>query len=104
MKLEFIVGVCIIGEYDGEILIEEDVSDEEYSLLKESYREGYDMSLFDGLEDLCDRIKAMASDAFKPILMDIESDEEIDPDDISYYIYLPEIIINEVNEEDSEGM
>ena len=74
-----------------------DVARKEYELLKQCCREDEDIDGFEGLEDLYERIVAAARDESE--CCEPDDCEEIDYDEASYTVAIPDIIYNEVQEE-----
>ncbi len=98
MELEFWVTICLGHGDGGDVTVTIDVTDEEYELLKQCCREYEDIGSFEGLENLYERIVAAAKDESEYCEPDDEDD--IDYDDASYTVAIPEVIYNEVQEED----
>ena len=98
MELEFWVTICLGHGDGGDVTITIDVTDEEYELLKQCCREYEDIDSFEGLENLYERIVAAAKDESEYCEPDDEDD--IDYDDAYYTVAMPQVIYNEVQEED----
>ena len=91
MELEFWVTICL-GHGDGG-----DVARKEYELLKQCCRDEEDIECYEGLEDLYERVVAAAKDESE--CCEPEDGEDIDYDDASYTVTIPDKICNEVQEE-----
>ena len=98
MELEFLVTICLGQGDGGDVTVTIDVTDEEYELLKQCCREYEDIGSFEGLENLYERIVAAAKDESEYCEPDDEDD--IDYDDAYYTVAMPQVIYNEVQEED----
>ena len=95
-KLEFTVSICLGHGDGGDILVELDVTNKEYKLLKECCRENEEIESFEGLEELYKRIVAEArgeSEFCDP------DDCDIDYDDADYVVEFPDEIYDAVAEE-----
>jgi hypothetical protein len=97
MELEFWVTICLGHGDGGDVAVTLDVTDAEYELLKKCCRENEDFDGFKGLEDLYERIAAAARDESE--CCEPDDCEEIDYDEASYTVAIPDIIYNEVQEE-----
>ncbi len=95
-KLEFTVAICLGHGDGGDICVDIEVTNKEYKLLKECCREGEEIESFEGLEDLYERIVAEArseSEFFDP------EDCDIDYDNASYGVEMPDEIYDAVEDE-----
>ena len=97
MELEFWVTICLGHGDGGDVAVTVDVARKEYELLKQCCREDEDIDGFEGLEDLYERIVAAARDESE--YCEPDDCEEIDYDEASYTVAIPDIIYNEVQEE-----
>ena len=75
-----------------------DVTNAEYELLKQCCRDDEEIEGYEGLEDLYDRVVAAARDESESCEPD--DCEDIDYDDASYTVAIPDVIYNEVQEEE----
>ena len=73
-----------------------DVTDAEYELLKQCCRDDEEIEGYEGLEDLYERIVAAARDESE--CCEPDDCEEIDYNEASYTVAIPDIIYNEVQE------
>ena len=78
-------------------LIEVDVSDKEYELLKQCCRDDEEIDGYEGLEDLYERIVEYAKDESE--CCEPDDCEDIDYDDAYYTVAMPQVIYDEVQEE-----
>ena len=95
MKLEFWVTICLGHGDGGDVAVTVDVSKKEYALLKKCCEEYEDIDGYEGLEDLCERVIEAARDESE--CCEPDDCEDIDYDDASYTIAMPDSIYNEVN-------
>lgn len=100
-SFDFEVTLCLGGGDGGDVLVNVDVTEEEYELLKKCYRDDIGVCDCDGLEDLCQRVEEAAKDENEFCMADLDVDEEIDYNSISYMISIPAEVAEEVDEEDS---
>ena len=98
MELEFWVTICPGHGDGGDVVVTLDVTDAEYELLKQCCRDDEEMEDYEGLEDLYDRVVAAARDESESCEPD--DCEDIDYDDASYTVAIPDVIYNEVQEEE----
>lgn len=107
--LEFNVTICMGGGDGGETCVEVEVTDEEYEILKECCREDGDISDYEELDDLYQRIIGDSEDESKaedPNYIDGDEDDEdyYDPYECaSYIVYLPNEVYAAVEAEDAEN-
>ena len=98
MELEFWVTICLGHGDGGDVAVTLDVTDAEYELLLQCCREYEEIDSFEGLERLYERIVAAAKDEGE--CCEPEDEDDIDYDDASYTVAIPDVIYNEVQEED----
>lgn len=94
MELEFWVTIYF-GH--GDVVVTIDVSNEDYELLKQCCRDNEEVEGYKGLGDLYDRVVVAAKDESESCKPD--DCEDIDYDDASYSVAIPDVIYNEVNAE-----
>lgn len=97
MELEFWVTIYFGHGDGGDVVVTIDVSNEEYELLKQCCRDDEEVEGYKGLEALYDRVVVAAKDESESCKPD--DCEDIDYDDVSYIVAIPDIIHNEVQEE-----
>lgn len=97
MELEFWVTICLGHGDGGDVVVTMDVTAEEYELLKQCYRDDEEIEGYEGLEDLYERVVAAAKDESE--CCELDDCEDIDYDDASYTVVIPDKIYNEVQEE-----
>lgn len=98
MELEFWVTICLGHGDGGDVAITLNVTDVEYELLKQCCRDDEEIEGYEGLEDLYERVVAAAWDESE--CCEPDDCEDIDYDDASYTVAIPDVIYNEVQEED----
>jgi hypothetical protein len=103
IHLEFDVTVCLGGGDGGDVSVSVAVTEREYELLKQCCRECDDLECYEGLEDLCNRVRDAAEDE-NEYCMDnyTDSDEEIDYGTVSFMISMPSRIQDEIDAEEDE--
>ena len=90
MKLDFPVTICLGRGDGGDVSVEIDVTKEEFDLLVEACEDGGEMSEYDTLSDLYERIVSAAPDE-----CDWEyGGEESELDEATYFVYYPEKVID----------
>ena len=97
MELEFWVTICLGHGDGGDVAVTLDVSDAEYELLKQCCRDDEEVEGYKGLGDLYDHVVVAAKDESESCKPD--DCEDIDYDDASYSVAIPDVIYNEVNAE-----
>ena len=98
MELEFWVTICLGHGDGGDVAVTIDVTDAEYELLKQCCRDDEEIEGYEGLEDLYERVVATAKDESE--CCEPDDCEDIDYDDASYTIAIPDEIYTEVQEAD----
>lgn len=98
MELEFWVTICLGHGDGGDMAVTLDITDTEYELLKRCCREYDEIGSFEGLEGLYERIVAASRDESE--CCEPDDCEDIDYDDASYTVAIPDVIYNEVQEEE----
>lgn len=98
MELEFWVTICLGHGDGGDVAVILDVSNAEYERLKQCCRDDEEIEGYEGLENLYERVVAAARDESE--CCEPDDCEDIDYDDVSYTIAIPDEMINEVQEED----
>ena len=98
MELEFWVTICLGHGDGGDVAVTLDVTEAEYELLKQCCRDDEEIEGYEGLEDLYERVVAAAEDESE--CCEPDNCEDIDYDDVSYTIAIPDEIYTEVQEED----
>lgn len=97
MELDFWVTICLGHGDGGDVAVTVDVSRKEYELLKQCCRDDEEIEDYEGLEDLYERIVTAAKDESE--CCEPDDCEDIDYDDASYIVAIPDKIYNEVQEE-----
>ena len=97
MELEFWVTIYLGNGDGGDVAVTLGATDDEYELLKQCCRDDEEIEGYEGLEDLYERIVAAARDESE--CCEPDDCEEIDYDEASYTVAIPDIIYNEVQEE-----
>ena len=100
IELEFCVTICLGHGDGGDVIVTVDVTEEEYDLLKDCCREDEEIESYEGLEALYERIIDAAIDESESCSPDDE--DEINYDDVSYIVAMPDEIYNEVQSEEYE--
>ena len=95
MELDFIVTICLGHGDGGDIIVTVDVTEEEYALLVECCREDDEISSYEGLEDLYDRIVEEAKDESQSCQP--EDEDEIDYDDACYRVDFPDQVYEDAD-------
>ena len=85
MELEFLVTICLGYGDGGDVEITETVTEEEFELLKQCCREDDEISEFEGLEDLYERVCRAALE--ESGYCGPEDDEDSEEDDNEYDDY-----------------
>lgn len=98
MELEFWVTIDLGPHRSGDTLVTTSVSDEEYELLKQCCRDHRKIEGYAGLEDLYERVVSQAKDESE--CCEPDDCEDIDYEDASYIVAIPDNIHREVQEED----
>ena len=98
MELEFWVTICLGHGDGGDVAVTADVSRKEYELLKQCCRDDEEIEVYEGLENLYERVISAAKDESE--YCEPDDCEDIDYDDVSYTIAIPDEIYTEVQEED----
>ena len=106
-EVEFTVTLCCGHGDGGDICITVEVTDEEYELMKQCWRDGEDICDCMELEDLVERIEAEAKGEDSACSVGLRDDEDEDDDydiydDISCMVSMPDEICNLVDEEENE--
>lgn len=99
--LEFWVTICLGHGDGGDVMVTVDVTEEEYNLLQECCREDLEIADFEGLENLHERVIDAAveeSEACAP-----NGEDDINYDDASYMVAMPDEIYAEVQSEEDEN-
>ena len=100
MELTFWVTVCLGRGDGGDITVDVDVTDEEYALLVQCSREEEEIDGYDGLEDLCERIKEAAADEVDSCNAEFGIEE--DYSDAGFMIQMPDVIWEAAHEDDDD--
>ena len=93
MELEFWVTIDLGPHRNGDMAVTVAVSKKEYNLLKRCCREDEEIDAFEGLEKLCQRIIEAVKE--ESSFFD-EDTEDVDLDDSSYTIAMPDEILDAV--------
>lgn len=97
MELEFWVTVCLGHGDGGDVAVTVDVSQKEYKLLKKCCREDEEIDGYEGLEALYERVVTATKDESECCGPD--DCEDIDYDDVTYIVAIPDVIHDEVSAE-----
>ena len=100
--LDFQVTLCLGLGDGGDVCVNVGVTENEFKLLKECYREYGEVQEIKGLIKLCRRVERAARDENESCLMDFDTEEKINYRSVSYIIGMPDEVIEAVEEEDSE--
>lgn len=101
MEMDFLVTICLGHSDGGDVVVSVDVTEEEYKLLVACCRDGDEIDVYDGLDNLYDRIVEAAKD--ESAVCDPD-EEEIDYDDAYYRVDFPEQVYEEAENYDDEVM